>query len=193
MNTHVELAQNELSSLRGVIREAVLKGKGNAFRQAFMEMVERGLRPSDYSFLASRLRELGENGAQSAGFLIQRAFLARSTTIEPLLPQLLVEAARAGLYLDCQIGSYGGFIDEMTNREGSLALFDPDLVVFLTDAEDLTTPIRAACARGIPTDFDRETERLSREIADMLRAFRGFSSARLLVQGLVLPDRPVLG
>jgi len=34
---------------------------------------------------------------------------------------------------------------------------------------------------------------LSREIADMLRAFRGFSSARLLVQGLVLPDRPVLG
>jgi FkbH-like protein len=193
LSANLDLVRGKNSSLREEIRGAVERGDGRSFRQALHELAEHGLMPADYSFLASRLKELGSRGAERAGFKCQRTFLARSVTIEPLLPYILVEAALIGLYLECEIGSYGGFIDDFTNPEGSLAGFAPQLVFFVSDEEDLAGQIPSLCATGVAGDIGLETEKVSQQVADLLRAFRRFSSARLLVQGLVLPDRPALG
>jgi FkbH-like protein len=193
VSARVDVSTMTPLSLRDAVRHAARCADGLAFRKSLQEMADGGLKPADYSFLAARLRELGSDGAKTAGMRVQRTFVARSITVEPLLPQILVEAFLMGLYLDCEIGSYGGFIDDLTNPKGALAAYAPDLVLFLCDAEDLTGNLAAICARGMVAEIERETDRVRRQIRELLNAFRSFQAARLLVQGFVLPDRPILG
>jgi FkbH-like protein len=193
VSTSVDVSTTTPMSLRDAVRDAARCADGLAFRKFVADMVDAGLKPADYSFLAARLRELGIDGAKRAGIRVQRTFVTRSITVEPLLPQILLEAFLTGLYLDCEIGSYGGFIDDLTNPKGALASHSPDLVLFLCDAEDLTGNLPAICARGMVDDIELETNRVCRQTRELLNAFRRFQGARLLVQGFVLPDRPVLG
>ncbi|MGH9535664.1 MAG: hypothetical protein ACRD2E_12490, partial [Terriglobales bacterium] len=132
--------------------------------------------------------------AATAGLRPVRAFLARSVTVEPWLPFLLVEAARAGLCLEVTVGGYGGFIDELMNPGGALHRAKPELVLFLPDLEDVAGQLRAACASGRSETIVRETEASGQRLEDLLTALRRHAPrARVLAQGFVLPLHPALG
>jgi FkbH-like protein len=105
----------------------------------------------------------------------------------------MVHSVCQGLWLNIEMGGYGSFADELMNSEGALARYAPDLVLFVADNEDLAGDLRWACASGsveeITTILNDTVDRLT----SMLIAFRRHSKARLLVQGLLVPDQPVLG
>jgi FkbH-like protein len=178
---------------REAIRLAAEQGDGTMLLAAVRSLIEAGARPADFSFAAARLLALSDEVARAAGLKPLRVFWARSVTIEPLLPQVVSLGAAAGLLLRSEIGGYGSFADELMNPAGALARSAPDLVLMIGDAEDLAGDLRLACAGADPEAIAAAVEATSRALGGMISAFRQHSRARLLVQGLPQPDRPVLG
>src|SRR5438477_20885 len=119
------------------LREVVASGGGAELLEWLRRLVEYGGSLGDYLFGAARLKELGASGAKKSGLKPLRAYVARSITIEPLVSHLMVHAALAGMWLDLAVGGYGSFIDDLMNPDGALCRFQPDLVLFLADLEDL--------------------------------------------------------
>ena len=67
-------------------------------------------------------------------------------------------------------------------------------MLLLSDEEDLAGDLREACAGGAAEAIERGGRAAAGErLAALLAAFRRHSPARLLVQGLLQPLRPVLG
>lgn len=174
---HEAAAQGDTASLLKVIRSAVA------------ERADVG----DYTLMSRLLKRIGRDEASRAGLRPVRVYIARSVTVESWLPYLAVEAAAAGFWLETKVGGYGSFAQELMSPEGALRDFNPDLVVFVTDVEDVAGGLPDACATGKPELVRAEVERGVKTMEDMLTAFRHHHRARLLVQGLCVPDPPVLG
>jgi len=187
------LPQDEARQIRDAIQQASAAGDARALVRESCRLAGAAARPGDYAFAAARLRELQTQGARSALLKPLRTYVARSVTVEPFLPQLMVHAAAAGLWLDITVGGYGSFIDDLMNPSGALHALQPDLVLFLAELEDLAGSVSPACSRGVAQEVAAEVDHAVHGIGSMLQAFRQHSSAGLLVQGLVIPDQPVLG
>ncbi len=179
--------------VRQRIQGAAQSGDGAALVSAIRMLSASCPSAGDYSFAAARLKELGAEGARKAGLKPLRTYIARSVTVEPLLPHLMVHAALRGLWLETAIGGYGSFIDDLMNPEGALAQFKPDLVLFLSDLEDVAGSLTEACAQGAPAAIAAEAGRAARSLESMLESLRRITKARIVAQGMVLPDEPVLG
>lgn len=160
---------------------------------AIREMASTGAGGAEFAFAAARLKTMGEAGARAAGLRHLRTYIARSVTVEPFVPYLAVHCALAGFYLETRIGSYGAFIDDLMNAEGGLCSFQSDLALFFTDVEDVAGGLYRACAAADPHAVAAETEQAATRLRSMLEAFRRNSNARLLAQGLLLPDSTALG
>ncbi len=178
---------------RETLREAVDLGGGPGVCEAVRALMAAGETIGDYSFAAARLKKLGKEGAGKSGLKPIRTYIARSVTVEPLLPHLMVEGVAGGIWLEIEVGGYGSFIDDLMNPSGALCRFEPELVLFLSDIEDLAGGLPNICATSPAAAIEQETARASGDAAAMLEALRRNCPARIVVQGLPLPDRPVLG
>lgn len=136
---------------------------------------------------------MGREKASKAGFKVVRTYIARSVTVEPFLPQLAVHSAAKGLWFECTVGGYGSFIDDLTNPAGELARADPELVLFLADIEDVAGNLKDVCARAVESEIKNEVQRAQNGLKQMLFSLRRHTTARLVVQGLTVPDHPILG
>ena len=119
--------------------------------------------------------------------------MVRSVTLEPVLPFLTTEAVLSNYVLELQVGGYGSYVDEMLNPQSALAKFKPDLVFIILDLEEIAGRLPDLCAGGIGVGVDEEIEECLVRMAQLLRSFRSGNSARLLLQGLVVPDLASLG
>jgi FkbH-like protein len=81
----------------------------------------------------------------------------------------------------------------MLNSQSALAKFKPDLVLVLLDLEEVAGRLPDLCADGIGRDVDQEIEECVARMEQMIRSFRSGNSARVLLQGLVVPDLTSLG
>jgi FkbH-like protein len=188
-----EQATDERTHARQEIKEAAQRQDSPALLAGVRRLVEAGTRPADVAFAATRLTALGTDGARPAGLIPLRTFCARSVTVEPFLPHLVVHGAIAGLLLDVRVGGYGSFADELLNPDGAIARAATDLVLLLVDAEDVAGDVRDACAGGSAAEIRAATDAATRTLAGLVSGMRRHSRARLVVQGLLLPDHPVLG
>lgn len=66
-----------------------------------------------------------------------RVALLGSFTLDPFLPVLRVEAARAGLWLDTYLAPYGRFLPELIDPESGLYRFRPDVTFLAVDSDVL--------------------------------------------------------
>jgi FkbH-like protein len=64
-----------------------------------------------------------------------RVALLGSFTLDPFLPVLRVEAARAGLWLDTYLAPYGQFLSELIDPESGLYRFRPHVTFLAVDAD----------------------------------------------------------
>jgi FkbH-like protein len=184
---------DERKQARQAVKEAAERQDPPALLAAVRRLIEAGPKPADVAFAATRLLALKAEGARRAGLLPLRTFCARSVTVEPLLPHVVAHGACAGLWLEVEVGGYGSFADELLNPEGAVARGEPDLVLLLGDAEDLAGDVRDACASGAASEIRAAVEGAAHGLATMIAGMRRHSRARLVVQGLLLPDHPVLG
>src|SRR5438552_3609507 len=157
------------------------------------QLLAAGPGAADILSAASLLKKMGEPGARAVGLRFLRTYIVRSVTVEPFLPYLLVRCAAAGFYLETSIGSYGAFIDDLMNPEGALAGHRPDLTLVFTDMEDVAGKLMDACAAVDSEAVAAQTELAIARFTSMLESFRRHSPARLLVQGLLLPDQTAQG
>jgi len=160
---------------------------------AIRDLLTISMKSTDIAFAASRIREIGADTARKNGLIPLRAFLVRSVTVEPFLPHLIVYGALAGFWLDITVGGYGSYIDELMNPDSTLKQNEPDVVLFLSDVEDLVGGLREASASGDHAAIQKALDVAQSDVRNLLGQFRSHCTARILVQGLVIPDEPALG
>lgn len=188
------LTETERQQLREAIRAAVSVKDASGLLSAAKRLVRGSSKPAqDTAFCASSLDRLTEELVAGGHGRRLKTFIVRSVTVEPVLPFLKVEAAFFGLLLDLELGGYGAYVDDLMNAKGELARGSPELILVLLDLEDVAGSLADACVTGPEADVEEAVGAAARRLEQMLRSLRSFSSARILVQGFVVPDRTALG
>lgn len=183
----------ERQDLRRSVKEAVSNREAGAAIRHAQGLLTVSNKPADVMFCASAFAEIADAIRDQLGATVLRTFVVRSVTVEPIRPSLSVEAVLSNYVLDLQLGGYGSYADELLNPKSSLANFEPDLVLILLDLEEIAGRLPDLCADGIDAKVEEEIEKCAGWIALLLRSFRSGSSARMLLQGLVVPDLTSLG
>lgn len=120
-----------------------------------------------------------------------RIAVARSFTIEPLIPVVQAAARVEGVVLDVEVGGFGTWAQELLGAPGGTAE-PPDAVVLAVQARDLVPELTAQDAPSADV-VDRAIERAVRELTGVIAAFRQRTHVPLVVHGLERADRPGLG
>ena len=186
-------SDTERQDLRRLIKDAVSKKDAIAAVRYGRTLLEDSGKPGDIMFCASSFAQIADALKVQLGARRLKTYAVRSVTVEPILPFLSVEAVLSNYVLDLEVGSYGSYVDEMLNSQSALAKFKPDLVLVLLDLEEIAGRLPDLCADGIGDRVDEEIEECLARMEQMIRNFRSNSSARLLLQGLVVPDLTSLG
>jgi len=183
----------ERLDLRHEIKDAASRYDAAAAVKLSRSLLASSVKPSDVMFCASAFAGIADALKDQLKAKRLKTCVVRSVTVEPILPHLSVEAVLSNYVLDLQIGGYGSYVDEMLNPQSALAKFKPDMVLVLLDLEDIAGRLPDLCADGIGAAVEQEIEESVAGIAQLLRSFRSGSSARLLLQGCVVPDLTSLG
>jgi len=183
----------ERQELRRGIQDAVArKDAAGAVRFARRLLAAAG-KHADVMFCATAFAGIGDALRQQLGAQRLKTYMVRSVTVEPILPFLTVEAVMANYVLELQVGGYGSYADELLSSYSSLAQFQPDLVLIILDQEEIAGRLPDLCANGIGSAVEEEIEECVARVAQLLRGYRSGSAARILFQGLVIPEFTSLG
>jgi FkbH-like protein len=184
---------SERQDLRRSIKDAVSKRDAVAAVKHGRDLLAVSGKPADVMFCASSFAGITDVLQDQLRAKRLKAYVVRSVTVEPVLPFLATEAVLSNYVLDLQVGGYGSYVDEMLNPRSELAKFKPDVVFVLLDLEEIAGRLPDLCAGGIGVGVEEEIEECLVRMAQLLRSFRSGNSARLLLQGLVVPDLASLG
>ena len=186
-------SDTERQELRHRIKEAATRRDANSAVQYSRRLLATSGKPADVMFCASAFAGIADALAQQPAARRLKAYVVRSVTVEPILPFLTTEAVLSNYVLDIQVGGYGSYVDEMLNPQSTLAKFKSDIVCVLLDLEDIAGRLPDLCADGIGQSVEAEIEESVSRMAQLLRSFRSNNSARILLQGCVVPDTTSLG
>jgi FkbH-like protein len=184
---------SERQDLRRSIKDAVSKRDAVAAVKHGRDLLAVSGKPADVMFCASSFAGITDVLQDQLRAKRLKAYVVRSVTVEPVLPFLATEAVLSNYVLDLRVGGYGSYVDEMLNPRSELAKFKPDVVFVLLDLEEIAGRLPDLCAGGIGVGVEEEIEECLVRMAQLLRSFRSGNSARLLLQGLVVPDLASLG
>jgi FkbH-like protein len=187
------LADADRKELRQRLKAASGGQEAASILELGRQLLAESGKPADTMFCASSFLAAADVLAQHPGTRRLKTYLVRSVTLEPLIPCLIVEAAMAGFVLDLKIGGYGSYVDELLNSDSILGRSHPDLVLVVLDLEDIAGNLPDLCATGVNAAVSPAIDEAVERMAAMLRNFRANNSARLLLQGLVVPDATSLG
>jgi FkbH-like protein len=180
--------------LRREIKDAAARGDAAQAVELGRRLLNSDFaKPADTMFCASAFASVGDGLVRELGAKRLKTYVVRSVTLEPVLPSLATEAAFANYLLDARLGGYGSYVDELMNPQSELAGFAPDLVLVLLDTEEIAGRLPELCADGIGAEVEAEIERCVERMGQLLRGFRAGRAARVLLQGLVVPDLTSLG
>jgi FkbH-like protein len=184
---------SERQDLRRSIKDAVSKRDAVAAVKHGRDLLAVSSKPADVMFCASSFAGITDVLQDQLRAKRLKAYVVRSVTVEPVLPFLATAAVLSNYVLDLRVGGYGSYVDEMLNPRSELAKFKPDVVFVLLDLEEIAGRLPDLCAGGIGVGVEEEIEECLVRMAQLLRSFRSGNSARLLLQGLVVPDLASLG
>jgi FkbH-like protein len=187
------LSDAERKELRHGLQDAVARQDAGGAVALARRLLAASSKPADMMFCATALAGIGDALREQLGARRLKTYVVRSVTVEPILPSLTVEAVLANYVLDVQVGGYGSYADELLNMDSSLARFQPDLVLILLDLEEIAGRLPDLCADGVRAAVEKEVAECMERIAQLLRSYRSGSTARILFQGLVIPDNTSLG
>jgi len=119
-----------------------------------------------------------------------RVALLGSFTLDPFLPVLRVEAARAGLWLDTYLAPYGQFLSELIDPGSGLYQFQPNVTFIAADADVLWNQRWAECP---PIKSEPVVGGLLTPLFSGLDVFDRAGSGIVVVNDFVLPRRSTEG
>jgi FkbH-like protein len=178
-----------LRSTREAIDAAIAHNDFAAAR-AMLAMFDGGpLDPASASFVVSRFEKL-------RGHLpLPRFRLAvlRSFTIEPLVPVLRAAAFLAGIDLEVRVGQFNTYAQEILDPAGWIGPFQPDAVFLAVQARDVVPVLWNDFADLSESQVREQAAGVVEQYRQLIAAFRGRSSASLVVHNLQAPPVPVNG
>jgi FkbH-like protein len=186
-------SDTERQERRREIKDAAARQDAAGAVAGARRLLAKGGKPADVQFCATAFAGIADALRDQLGARRLKTYVVRSVTVEPLLPALAVEAVLANYLLDLEVGGYGSYADELLNFDSSLAKFKPDLVLILLDLEEMAGRLPELCVEGTGAEVEREIEECVGRMAQLLRSYRAGSTARILLQGLVVPDCTSLG
>jgi len=186
-------SDTERQELRREIKDAAARRDAAATVAGARRLLAASSKPADVMFCATAFAGVADALREQLGARRLKTYVVRSVTVEPMLPALAVEAVLANYVLDLEVGGYGSYADELLNSDSSLEKFKPDLVLILLDMEEIAGRLPEMCADGIGAEVEREIEECVGRMAQLLRSYRAGGTARILLQGLVVPDCTSLG
>jgi FkbH-like protein len=119
-----------------------------------------------------------------------RVALLGSFTLDPFLPVLRVEAARAGLWLDTYLAPYGQFLSELIDPGSGLYRFRPNVTFLAADADVLWNQ---RWAETPPIKSEPVVGGLLTPLFSGLDVFDRAGSGIVVVNDFVLPRRSTEG
>jgi FkbH-like protein len=147
----------------------------------------------------------GRPGPSTAGFVLTRAqrltgivprrtvklAIARSFTVEPVIPLLRAAAVVHRVELDVVVRGFGTYAQDLLDPVGGIGGDDADVVIVALQTRDVAPELWASMSDD--ADYRRVCDRVVTEVGAMLSAFRKRSGAHVLVHALEEPVRPALG
>jgi FkbH-like protein len=145
--------------------------------------------PATASFIVSRFEKLRAKLSLTA----TRLFIARSFTVEPVVPLLRAASFVSGFDLNVMIGDFNQYAQEFLDSASGMYGFEPNIVILALQTSEL--------APSLWTDFaDLDAAAINAAVArsiDLLRNlvnhFRARSPAHLVIHTLQLPPSPANG
>jgi FkbH-like protein len=186
-------SDSQRQDLRLQIKDATARQDASAVVKYSGDLLALFGKPADVMFSASAFTGVADALKDQLGAKRLKTYVVRSVTVEPMLPFLTTEAVFSNYVLDLRVGGYGSYADELLNPDSELAKFEPDLVFIILDLEDIAGRLPDVCADGIGTNVEAELEESLTRMEQLLRSFRVGNSARLVLQGCVVPDLTSLG
>jgi FkbH-like protein len=187
------LSDLERQELRRSVKDAVSSRDAGAAIKHARSLIASSNKAADVMFCSSAFAGIADAIKRLPGVRVLRTYVVRSVTVEPILPFLAVEAILSNYVLDVQVGGYGSYADELLNSQRTLAEFKPDLVLVLLDLEEIAGRLPDLSADGVGAGVEEEIETCAGQIVQLLRGFRSRNPARILFQGLAVPDQTSLG
>src|SRR5882757_2878929 len=184
---------SQRQDIRHQIKDATARQDASAVVKYSGDLLALSGKPADVMFCASAFTSVADALNDQLGAKRLKTYVVRSVTVEPILPFLTTEAVFSNYVLDLRVGGYGSYADELLNPHSALAKFEPDLVFIILDLEDIAGRLPDVCADGLGTNVETELEESLARIEQLLRSFRVGNSARLVLQGCVVPDLTSLG
>jgi FkbH-like protein len=178
----------ESAELRAEIDRLMASDAARAAR-ALSELWRREPAPAAAAFVVSRFETL-------RAFLPLtpcRVALARSFTLEPVVPLLRAAAFAAGLDLTVHLGDFNAYAQEMLDESSALYRFAPEVVILAVQTRDAAPELWLNHADLTPEACETAIQRVLSQFRDCLRAFRSRSQAHLIVHSLELPLAPARG
>lgn len=114
--------------------------------------------------------------------ITHRAFIARSFTVEPIMPLLLADALAAGIDLDLEVGDFNGFGRELVDPGSALHQFAPDSVFLAWQTRDLLGELWDGDPP--PPRISQLSDQFLAETRDLIEGFRRCSRANLVIHNL---------
>jgi predicted enzyme involved in methoxymalonyl-ACP biosynthesis len=116
-----------------------------------------------------------------------RCAILRSFTVEPIVPTLEACAWTSGIDLAVHTGEFNAYSQEILDAASMLYAFEPDTAILAVETRDIAPELGRATA---PKEI---AERVSNQLAGLVRAFRAHTQANLIVHSLAMPGAAAQG
>jgi FkbH-like protein len=181
--------ESKVPDLRAEIDRLISDGRPELAALSLAELWREEAGPAAAGFLISRYEQL----RSKLPFVSYRLAIARSFTLEPIVPLFRAEAFVHKIDLAVQLGDFNAYPQEILDRESSLYRFAPDAVIFAARTADLAPDLWQGYPDLTPEAASAAVQRVSDSFGQWIRAFREHSSATLVVHSLEVPTRPGMG
>jgi FkbH-like protein len=156
--------------------------------QSIAAAVQPGQAWSAYQAAARALDRLPAAGIPER--VRARVAVLGSFTLDPFLPVLRVEAARAGLWLDTYLAPYGQYLSELLDPDSGLYRFRPNVTFLAVDADVLWNQ---RWAESPPLRSEPVVGGLLTPLFSGLEVFDRAGSGIVVMNDFVLPRRSTEG
>jgi FkbH-like protein len=136
---------------------------------------------------------LARVSAEDSGLPPLRVAVLRNFTVEPLLPVLRVEIARAGFYPQLYVSDFDTIMPEALDPDSDFHAFEPDLVLAFQWLETLSPGLTTGFVSLGEAEAAEEVDRIAASCAAVVTAIRRRTSVPVLLNNFPLPLHPALG
>lgn len=163
--------------------DRLVSADADAAARALGELWRHESGPAAASFVLSRFAQVRNR----LNFTPFRIAIARSFTVEPVVPLFQATAFTYGIDLTVHTGDFNAYTQEILDAGGPLYQFEPDAVILAVQTNDVAPDLMRDYTSLTAAEIHVSVRRVASQFQDLVRVFREHSHASLIVHSLELP------